>query len=185
MPLKQSSISGSPSLLHYEVGTLSMSVTIRPSAPYYILSSIMSQHLDSLGWFLALSWICHSGDVTTATCLSLKPGVSTAHSIFIFYIFHDASLFLEPQGTFPSSELLQCPVQMRRYKEKLVGGPVSWTVMTRGGGGKHPHRLAVKAANLSEGPALETDPHRCCLLLYLQTFTWHLEHSRFSVSFNL
>lgn len=118
MPLKQSSISGFPNYLHHKVRTLS--VTIRPSALYRILFSLFPS-IDQLVSDSLLNVSSPPPPHDSHSRLSQIPGASTPHPFFILYISHDAFLFLEPERLFPSSELLQCPVQMRRCEEKLVG----------------------------------------------------------------
>lgn len=90
-------------------GRNSLSATIRPSAPYPILFSLFPS-IDQLVSDSLLNASSPPPPHDSHSRLSQIPGASTPHPFFIFYVSHDVFLFLEPEGTFPSSELLQCPV---------------------------------------------------------------------------
>lgn len=52
--------------------------------------------------------------------LSQMSGASTPHPFLMFSISHDAFLFLEPKGFFPSLGLLRCLIQMRRLGDQFL-----------------------------------------------------------------
>lgn len=134
-PLKQSFLHQWLPQLPAPPGRNSLSATIRPSAPYHILFSLFPS-IDQLVSDSLLNVSSPPPPHDSHSCLSQIPGASTPHPFFIFYISHDVFLFLEPEGTFPSSELLQCPVLNEEVWRKASWVPTGgdWrSVCVRGG----------------------------------------------------